>query len=281
MGIAIKLSTKDFSSENLGTVTFAEDFETTAMNKATAYCTAIGDTTYKTQLYQFFFELMYAGLWPKIYGLYPMLGDNLTKLALNAKDVSSRSLIPGANASAGDKYISYVNTVSTGTKSYTPISELTTFSAYIYLTKTGDINTSTILAFFNSGGDLTKDVSIGTYNDSGLKLKLRVGNAIRFYGITANSVRRFAISYKESYVDVLGEEETHVTSSVVNNPLPNLELGGDSVGETAGETIVANTNLFNGYVHFYCLGNMSVEELATFDNIVNDFMSSVKNDILP
>lgn len=277
MGIAIKLQTKDFSSENLGTVTFAEDYETTAMNKATAYCTAIGDTTYKTQLYQFFLELMYAGLWPKIYGLYPMLGDNLTKLALNAKDVSSRSLIPGANASAGDKYISYVNTVSTGTKSYTPISDLTAFSAYAYFTKTGSINGTKLLKFQNSDGDLTKGISLGTYYNSGLKVWFTIGTVDKFYTITNNAVRRFAISYKDSYVDVLGEQETHITNTNLHNPLPNLDLGGLSVGGTAGETIEASPNLFSGYVHFYCLGNMSVEELATFDNITADFMSSVKN----
>lgn len=277
MGIAIKLQTKDFSSENLGTVTFAEDYETTAMNKATAYCTAIGDTAYKTQLYQFFLDLMYAGLWPKIYGLYPMLGDNLTKLSLNAKDVTSRSIIPGANATAGDKYISYVNTVATGTKAFTPISELTAFSAYAYFTKFGSISGAVLLSFFNSDGDLTQRVGVGTYNSSGLKVRLTVANDNKYYAITNNAVRRFAISYKDSYVDVLGEQETHITNLGLNNPLPNLELGGYSVGETAGETIEASTTLFNGYVHFYCLGNMSVEELATFDNITADFMSSVKN----
>lgn len=281
MGIAIKLSTKDFSSENLGTVTFAVDYETTAMNKATAYCTAIGDTTYKTQLYQFFLELMYEGLWPKIYGLYPMLGDNLTKLSLNAKDVTTNSLITFANASAGDKCLSFVKTIGIGENDIASI-DLFPFSNYLILQRTTSTSANSRLLCYHN---ISPSDAVGT-----LKLGTRVsGKAMFFYinyspqvDFSNNSLNKQRLGFCATNNNMQGLENGTILESVpskhINTVRPNLAIGAGSFNVyTSGETINENNSLFSGNVYFYYIGTMNMEELSTFDGITADFMSSVKN----
>lgn len=282
MGLAIVLTNKDFSEENLGQVTFALSNEEKANNIAAAYCAAIGDTTYKSDIYNMVLGLLDIGLWTKIYSMYPILGDSVPSLSKNLKDVEHDSIITYANASVGDKKLVFVNTIGVGETSANALEGFSgEFSYYAVFAHVADSNMSTTLQCFkNDTGGVAK------IHKAGNSYYQQWGGVNKNLSGQNNKTMRIAVSNVGTGTTCnIVKDGVHFDSATsVNgaNIKPNLSLGvnaGETVG-TSGETIETNINLFKGDMYFYSIGKLSEAENIVFDGIVKTFLDSVKEGVV-
>lgn len=289
MGIAIKLSGQDFTDSVLGRVTFKKSSAEVAADYVAAYSTAIGTTAYNSALLTMFTALVANGLDEKMFAIYPMLGNSLNSLKVNALSPGENDLSLFANASAGANKLVFVNTIGIGDKQ-SAVVRLgdDTDDNYSWLTvfkRDWNINSSTLF-YFNSPVVASISAKVNTANDGGQAVIVSNYRASDYTKvISADTATIWTLMGVNSQAlaegTINGTDYSVASDNVIAErwPRPNTFLGGDfyaGASTAEGETISSNANIWNGESYFHAIGNLTKAENAQLKQIVAAFLSEVK-----
>ena len=261
--------------KNLGKVTFRKSIAEMVAN----YCSAINDSSYSGELLEMFEQLQKNNILNKIYAIYPIMGNDIASLSLNAQNVDKRHLVTYANASAKENVLSFANNIGIGNVGANECNELagefSMYAAFKHIKK--DINGATLQNFTSENNEGKASI----IRQSQELLVLWGGQAVNL-NINTSTIGRVALSNvgesKTASIVKDGVLLQTISSDLATGIVPNLNIGvsNTSVGEV-GQQIEANSALFSGELYFYALGVMTADELVTFDTIVSQFLSKVKS----
>lgn len=279
-GIANVIPGANFSGSILGKVTKVLSPAEKAAEIVSAYTTAIGNTTYVTQLQNMVKSLIDAGAWEGI-DIYPMLGSTLAhkQVNLNPDDgFIKEQLLLGSNASNVDGGLSFTTSAEAGS-SISP-----TFKQYAWADKAGifiaaDVqrdgaytaNSNLYVSSNNNAGN----APVRVLNNSVGKYRCVVGGTeVTATDVSGNSRAFIAASSTSDsklglFVD--GEIDNYVNFNASSTAVVYL---GNFLGSSPDDSNASGT--FNGTCRFWVIGKIDASKHAAMVTIFKTFLDAVK-----
>lgn len=285
-GIAFKLSNQDFTDSPLGSVTFRQSDAEIAADYVAAYSEAIGTTSYNSALTTMMTAIVANGLDTKISALYPMLGDTLAKQSVNLIDPTLYPVSYGANASVVNNTLTFVNTIGVGECAVPEIPLTNGYSCFICCARNSsvNVNTSYVLGHYRSGPTGTgRRVSLHTTYGTGVPFAYQYVTGTEISATIASTspnIIYFRVDKTTSQIKYNSDAVQDLSFSSETIFVPNTLLGQDWTSVTStteGGTISANNGLFDGYVYFYAIGDLTMAENAILKTAAATFLSDVKS----
>lgn len=290
MGLVIKLNDQNFSGSSLGVITVLPSNRTRAAQITQAYCTAIGSTAYKSAINRLVYQLINSGIYDKMIGIYPILGNSISTLKVNLMSPGTKDIIVGANASAIENQFDFSRTIGTGNVG-DPVNLTTNNSFSVLLGSRTKSSTGgcCYLNFWESGTSTKKFQMFTALESSVQKNKLGIGADFGSHVVTfdeANTDNKLwgcAVNVSAGkYLAINNGVYTNgdiYDATRLANVFPNAILGQNQYtakSTTAGATISANSALANGYVFFYAIGLLQGDENKILSDAANRFVADVK-----
>lgn len=278
-GIANVIPGANFSGSILGKVTKILSPAEKAEEIVSAYTTAIGDTTYATQLQNMVKSLIDAGAWDGI-DIYPMLGSTLAhkQVNLNPDDgFIKEKLLLGSNASNVEGGLSFTTSEGAGS------SIVATFKQYAWADKAGIF----IAADVQRDGNYTSNSNLYVS-------KSAAGNApVRVLNNSVGKYRCIAGSTEVTATDVIGNSRAFIAASSTSDSKLGLFVDGEIdnyVDFNASSTAVIYlgnflgsspddsnaSGTFNGTCRFWAIGKIDDSKHTAMVAIFKTFLDAVK-----
>ena len=283
MGTFIKINSADFSNSPFGKVTTTEAL---IDNIVSAYTTAIGDTTYQTELRILVKSLYDNGIWEGL-DIYPMLGNTLAKKCVNLNSDNGTlkaPLLVGGNASSVSDYIQFTKATDAGdlsAETYIGNKVMNGFyvaadyvrsesgaSNYLYSTYTG--HTCILGSIGSIGADNASFFIESSITDLAVPItsrKLISGNI--FQGESES------VAKNDVYADSVkvGERTTTKDVRTTTNYNPGIT---NRLGAKSGAVSSVPQNLFAGNCWFFAIGFVDHSKRELLDTIFKTFLDAVK-----
>lgn len=286
-GIAIKLNTAMSGESVLGNVTFKESDEHKIRRYVSDYCEAIGDSTYESELLTMFTSMVENGLDTKLLVLYPLLGNTLDKAKVNALNPGVNDARFGGNASINNGELYFSSDIGSGPLDETIVlSETPSFSMLTVARKVANgINANRVYQCHPAIADAGMNAYLGTNGDGGAHIAIYNNSNSVKAEVSGNGTTPFYLYFVQNGRNQQGvlNGTSYDNTCIIDQDLslPNTILGGNIIlsnTSTPGEQLTEhNNNLWNGYIYFHAIGNLSLAESATLKGIVSTFLSDVRN----
>ena len=275
----------DFSDSPLGSVEFAVTDEELAMRYANAFCTSIGDDTYKSQLQSMILSLLENNLWNKMIAIYPMIGNTSTTLVKNLVNDGTDAFI-AANASAGTNKLVFSNAIGTGNvaNNVTMLSN-EGHGVSIYANFKCTASGLNDIATFSRVGSTPK-----MYQNGNKYVAIEAVSSSQISTVSAQSATSACFRVVEvndgKYGVTLkvGEETKSITDLNYNADYPmyvgnNIGVNirnADAMNTEAGATLSSGIRgLFKGEMYFYAIGRLTSTEEDLVKSIFDAFVNSM------